>query len=60
MNNIIQLIAGKVKKEIEESVIKVLEGNKNLDDIVDSVKEMVDGIGIDTLSAIIKELNNIK
>ncbi len=59
MNNIIQLIAGKVKKEIEESVIKVLEGNKNLDDIVDSVKEMVDGIGIDTLSAIIKELNNI-
>lgn len=59
MNNIIQLIAEKVKKEIEESVVKVLEGNINLDDIVDSVKEMVDGIGIDTLSAIIKELNNI-
>ena len=26
MNNIIQLIAEKVKREIEESVIKVIEG----------------------------------
>ena len=31
MNNIIQLIAKKVKREIEESVIKVLEGDLNLD-----------------------------
>ena len=41
MNNIIHLIAKKVKREIEESVIKVLEGDLNLDNIVDSVGEMV-------------------
>ncbi len=39
MNNIIQLIAEKVKSEIEESVIKVLEGNTNFDKIVDLVDE---------------------
>lgn len=59
MNNIIQLIAGKVKKEIEESVIKVLEGDAKLDNIVDSVGEMVNNIGLDTLGAIIDELNGI-
>jgi len=40
MNNIIQLIAEKVKREIEESLIKVIEGEVNLDNIVDSVGEM--------------------
>jgi len=40
MNNIIHLIAKKVKRKIEESVIKV-EGDLNLDNIVDSVGEMV-------------------
>ncbi|SHD76538.1 ISLre2 family transposase [Schnuerera ultunensis] len=59
MNNIIQLIAGKVKKEIEDSVIKVLEGDAKLDNIVDSVGEMVNNIGLDTLGAIIDELNDI-
>lgn len=59
MNNIIQLIVKKVKGEIEESVIKVLEGDTNLDNIVDSVGEMVNNIGIDTIKAIINELNNI-
>ena len=57
MNNIIQLIGQKVKREIEKSVINVLEGELNLDEIVDSVGEMVNNIGIDTLSAIIEELN---
>ena len=37
MNNIIQLIAGKVKGEIEENIIRVLEGEGNLDDIVEDV-----------------------
>ena len=59
MNNIIQLIAGKVKKEIEDSVIKVLEGDAKLDNIVDSVGEMVNNIGLDTLGSIIDELNDI-
>lgn len=59
MNNIIQLIVKKVKGEIEESVIKALEGDTNLDKIVDSVGEMVNNIGIDTIKAIINELNNI-
>ena len=59
MNNIIQLIAEKVKEKIEESVIKVLEGNANLDSIIDSIDEMVKDIGIDTILAIIKELNDI-
>ncbi len=49
----------KVKEEIEESVIKVLEGNVNLDNIVDSVGEMVNNIEISTLLAIISELNGI-
>ena len=40
MNNIIQEIIEKVKREIEESVIKVLEGDLNLDEIVDSVGNM--------------------
>ena len=57
MNNIIQLIGQKVKREIEKSVINVLEGALNLDEIVDSVGEMVNNIGIDTLAAIIEELN---
>ena len=57
MNNIIQLIGQKVKREIEKSVINVLEGELNLDEIVDSVGNMVNNIGIDTLSAIIEELN---
>lgn len=61
MNNIIQLIGEKVKKEINKNVNKVIEGSTSLDNIVDSVKEMVDEIGIDTLSTIIEELNdNIK
>jgi len=38
--DIIQLIAEKVKREIEESLIKVIEGEVNLDNIVDSVGEM--------------------
>ncbi|SHD77220.1 hypothetical protein [Schnuerera ultunensis] len=59
MNNIIQLIAGKVKGEIEENIIRVLEGEGNLDDIVDSVGEMVNDIGIKTIQAIISELNSI-
>lgn len=59
MNNIIQLIAGKVKDTIEKSVIKVLEGDTKLDNIVDSVGEMVNTIGLDTLGAIIDELNDI-
>ena len=46
MNNIIHVIVEKVKREIEESVIKVLEGNANLDDIVDSVREMVNDIEV--------------
>jgi hypothetical protein len=58
MNNIIQLIAEKVKSEIEKSVIKVLEGEGNLDDIVDSVGKMVNDIGITTILAIINELDN--
>ncbi len=37
MNNIIQLIMEKVKGEIEENVIKALEGDAKLDNIVDSV-----------------------
>ena len=57
MNNIIHLIAQKVKREIEENIIKTLEGASNLYEIVDSVGEMVNSIGIDTLSAIIEELN---
>jgi hypothetical protein len=59
MNNIIQLVAQKVKREIEENLIKVIEGSTDLDHIVDSVGEMVNGIGLDTISAIIGELNNI-
>ncbi|HSH34813.1 hypothetical protein, partial [Schnuerera sp.] len=59
MNNIIQLIAGKVKGEIEENIIRVLEGEGNLDDIVDSVGEMVNDIGIKTIQAIISALNSI-
>jgi poly-beta-hydroxyalkanoate depolymerase len=55
MNNIIQLVAQKVKREIEENLIKVLEGSTDLDRIVDSVGEMVNSIGIDTISAIIGE-----
>ena len=57
MNNIIHLIGQKVKREIEENVIKVLEGSSNLDEIVDSVGNMVNNIGVNTLSAIIVELN---
>ncbi len=61
MNNIIQLIAEKVKKEIEESVIKVLEDDAKLDNIIESVGEMVNNIGLDTIGAIIDELNyNVK
>lgn len=59
MNNIIQLIAEKVKDTIEESVIKVLEGNTKLDTIVDLVGEMVNNIGLDTLNTIIDELDDI-
>ncbi|MDD4528155.1 MAG: ISLre2 family transposase [Candidatus Margulisbacteria bacterium] len=59
MNNIIQLVAQKVKREIEENLIKVIEGSTNLDHIVDSVGEMVNSIGLDTISAIIGELNKI-
>ena len=32
MNNIIHVIVEKVKREIEENIIKVLEGNANLDE----------------------------
>ncbi|CCQ97398.1 hypothetical protein CULT_620003 [[Clostridium] ultunense Esp] len=59
MNNIIHVIVEKVKREIEESVIKVLEDNANLDNIVDSVGEMVNDIGIKTILSIIDELNVI-
>ncbi|HOK63012.1 MAG TPA: UPF0236 family protein [Soehngenia sp.] len=59
MNNIIQLIAEKVKREIEESVIKVIEGELTLDNIVDSVGAMVNDIGTKTMLAIIDELNDI-
>lgn len=59
MNNIIQLIAEKVKDTIGESVIEVLEGDTKLDNIVDSVGEIVNNIGLDTLNAIIDELNDI-
>lgn len=59
MNNIIHVIVEKVKREIEESLVKVLEGNANLDDIVDSVGEMVNYIGIKTILSIIDELNAI-
>lgn len=57
MNNIIQLIMEKVKGEIEENVIKAFEGDAKLDDIVDSVTEMVNDIGVNTLLAIIEQLN---
>lgn len=57
MNNIIQLITQKVKGEIENNIIKVLEGASNLDEMVDSIGEMVNNIGLDTLSAIVGELN---
>ena len=59
MNNIIQLIAEKVKDTIEESVIKVLEGETKLDNVVDLVGDMVNNIGLDTIGAIIDELNDI-
>lgn len=59
MNNIIQLIAEKVKREIEESVNKVLKGEINLDNIVDSVGEVINDIGINTITEIINNLNNI-
>lgn len=59
MDNIIQLIVENVKGEIEKSVIKVLEGDLNLDNIVDSVGEMVNDIGTKTILAIINELNDI-
>ena len=58
MNNIIQLIMQKVKREIEESVNKILEGDSDLDNMIDSVGKMVNEIGIDTLLAVIKELNS--
>ena len=57
MSNIIQLIMEKVKGEIEENVIKALEGDAKLDEIVDSVGEMVNDIGVNTLLAIIEQLN---
>ncbi|MDW7669196.1 MAG: UPF0236 family protein, partial [Bacillota bacterium] len=57
MDNIIQLIMEKVKGEIEENVIKALEGDAKLDEIVDSVGEMVNDIGVNTLLAIIEQLN---
>ena len=59
MNNIIQLIGQKVKSEIEKGVVKVIEGDARLDNIVDSVDEMVNDIGINTITAIIEELNKI-
>ena len=58
MNNIIHVIVEKVKREIEESVVKVLECNANPDDIVDSVGEMVNDIGIRTILSIIKVKQN--
>jgi len=48
----------KVKGEIEENVIKALEGDAKLDEIVDSVGEMVNDIGVNTLLAIIEQLND--
>jgi hypothetical protein len=36
-----------------------MEGSTDLDHIVDSVGEMVNNIGLDTISAIIGELNKI-
>ncbi len=59
MNNIIQLVAQKVKREIEKNIVNVLEGSSNLYDIVDSVNEVINNIGLDTLSFIIKELDKI-
>ena len=59
MINIIQLIAKKVKDTIEESVIRVLEGDTKLDNIVDLVDEMVNNIGVDTIGGIIEGLNDI-
>lgn len=59
MNYIIQRIAEKVKSEIEENVIKILEGDLNLDRMVDSVGEMVNDIGIKTLLAVTEELNDV-
>lgn len=57
MNNIIQEILRKVKTEIENNIIKALEGDMALDKMVDSVGEMVNSIGLDTLSVIVGELN---
>lgn len=57
MNKIIQEIMVKVKREIENNIIKTLEGEINLDRMVDSVGEMVNNIGLDTLSAIVGEIN---
>src|SRR5699024_5353306 len=57
MNMIIQEILEKVKAEIENNIIKTLEGEINLDRMVDSVGGMVNSIGLDTLSAIVGELN---
>ena len=59
MNNIIQLISQKVKDEIEKNLIKVLEGESNLNKIVDSVGELTNEIGRDILHTIIEELNDI-
>src|SRR6056297_3683073 len=57
MNNIIQLIMEKVKREIEENIIKALEGDAKLDDMVDSVGEMVNDIGVNTLLEIIEQVD---
>lgn len=54
-----QLIADKVKAEIENSIAKVLEGEGSLDSIIDSVAEMVNDIGIKTLQEITSQSNEI-
>ena len=59
MNNIIQLIAEKVKCEIENNLIKVIKGEGSLDSIIDSVGDMLNDIGIKTVQEIISELNEV-
>lgn len=59
MDDYKQLIADKVKAQIENSIAKVLEGEGSLDSIIDSVAEMVNDIGIKTLQEITSQSNEI-
>jgi hypothetical protein len=59
MDDYKQLMADKLKAEIENSIAKVLEGEGSLDSIIDSVAEMVNDIGIKTLQEITSQSTEI-